>query len=433
MTVSEAPWEQLHPASVVVNLVPRAWRVVRGAWPILLAVFFGGRADPAGLLDFGLLLAFSMLTVGSTVVHFLTLRYRVADGRLEIATGLLNRQVRVIDPARIQNLELTRNVFHRMSGLVEVRLETASGTEVEGLLSALDSGAAQRLVDALEAERRRRMQEEPTEEEPPVLVKSDPWDLIRYGATATRFGAVIVLFGVGMEILQVAERERVEQLGGLFNGLGLFAIGLAAISGSWLLGIGAALVRHYGFGLTQRGRTLVAAEGLLTRRQVELRVDKVQLVTVSQPLIRRWLGFGSVLIETAAAPSSDRGGTQRSEAMIPVVETGDIDTIVRRAVPQLDVDLRTAELKPPHPRALVLALFSSVLRAAVFSGLVSWLFWPWGLLALALIPAGIVSAVLDYRFQGWLVSEEVVVARRGWWNRRTFVVALHKLQSVEVV
>src|SRR6185503_14051289 len=120
--------------------------------PIALA-FVYGQANGQGLFDLGLLLLFFGLAIGNTLVHYLTLRYRLADGRLEIRSGLLNRQARVIAADRVQNVEMVRNVFHRLSGLVEVRIETASGTEVEGLLSALSVADAEALIGALEAAR----------------------------------------------------------------------------------------------------------------------------------------------------------------------------------------------------------------------------------------------------------------------------------------
>ena len=90
----------------------------------------------------------SAVITDSNAAVYLT-QTRCGDGGSsdpEMQSGLLNRQVRVIPPERIQNVELTRNVFHRMSGLVEVRVETASGTDIEGQLSALSEHEALALM-----------------------------------------------------------------------------------------------------------------------------------------------------------------------------------------------------------------------------------------------------------------------------------------------
>ena len=146
-------WHGVHPLSVLVNFVPRTWSLLRTAWPVLLAVLYGGRGAD-GIADAITLAVFFALPFLSSTIHALTLRYRVADGRLEIRSGLLNRQARTIGLDRIQNVEQVQNVYQRISGLVEVRIETASGREVEGLLSAVSTSAADALVAELNAGRR---------------------------------------------------------------------------------------------------------------------------------------------------------------------------------------------------------------------------------------------------------------------------------------
>ena len=122
---SEAPWRSLHPASLAVNLMPQAWRVLKGFWPVILFSLINQQkqstSGSAG--DFVVFLLFVLLSVFNTVVHFLTLRYRVSGGRLEVRQGLLNRSARSIDPSRIQNVMLVQNLFHRAAGLMELRVE----------------------------------------------------------------------------------------------------------------------------------------------------------------------------------------------------------------------------------------------------------------------------------------------------------------------
>jgi putative membrane protein len=265
---SDAPWQTLHPLSLAVNLVPRAWATVRSVWPLLLALLYG-RATGEGVFDLLLLFVFFGLAVGSTVVHFLTLRYRVADRRLEIRSGLVNRQVRVIAADRVQNLEMVRNVFHRASGLVELRIETASGTEVEGLLSALTVADAQALIDALQAARGEAAPAEPLPAE--VVATNGPVELLWYGATGLRLGAVAVLVGFAYEAWVLWDPLDPEDLDRDADPAftGLFVV--AALTGAWLFGLGTALVRHHGFRLSRVGSVLVAEQGLFTRRRGELR------------------------------------------------------------------------------------------------------------------------------------------------------------------
>ncbi len=427
---SDGEWKRLHPASLAVNLVPRTWATLRSAWPLLLAVLYG-RAAGQGLFDLSLVALFFVLAISSTVVHFLTLRYRVVDGRLEMKTGLLHRQVRVIGADRIQNVEMVRNVFHRLSGMVEVRIETASGTEVEGLLSALAVDEARALIAALE-DARGEARTEGQEATGELVLANSIVDLVWYGATSTRLGGIAVLLGLLFEgfTLQNPDPDEVRRTTGFFSGAGGVAVLLAAVSGAWLFGTGTAVLRHHGFRLVRTASALVAEEGLFTRRRGVLRPAKVQLVTILEPVLRRLAGFTSIAIETAAAREGG-DGTQRSEAIVPHVARDRVRQVVEAAVP-LDLDPMSVALHPPHPAALVRATAAAVGRTALLAAIATWWLWPWGLVGWLAVPIAAGVARLDHRHQGWLVTESLVVSRRGWLNRNTWLLARAKLQSIAV-
>jgi len=431
--VPELDWRMLHPASVAVNLLPRTLAVLRGAWPLLLLIFFN-RDRSAGLansVDLLILMMFFVSTVGQTLVHFLTLRYRVNAGRLEIRTGILNRNVRVIDPDRIQNTEMYRNVAHRLSGLVEVRIETASGTEVEGLLSALTFEDAEELVDALERSKKRSRPATEEIEPPSVVVDNTIWDLIRYGATATRVGAVaVIIIGVMLDGTTYVAPDSAAELEARMTTLALIVGVIAVFSSAWVFGIGSVILRHFGFELTIDGDSLVAAEGLFNTRRVELKLHKVQLLLVSQPLLRRLAGFGSLHIETAAA-REEGGGVVAAATTVPVVESVDIDRVVRTALPSADIAVADGTFHRPHPRALYREVALSIVRTVFFGLFAWWMFGNLGALVFGWLPFAVFAAWLDYQFQGWVVTDKVVATRRGYWNRTTTIIAREKLQSLE--
>lgn len=428
---AEAPWRMLHPASAAVNLLPQTWAFVRSAWPVLLILLFRSGDEVGGqqAFDLSLLAFFLLMTIGRTLVHFLTLRYRMVQGRLEIRSGLLNRQNRVLSPEKVQNVEMVRNVFHRMSGLVEVRIETASGTEVEGMLSALSVEEAERLVSALQP--RARPAAEVDEVEIPALVENDWTDLVKFGASSSRVGASIVVMGVLYEGMLTIDPTLPLRSAGDVGWTGAFALFFAVLAGAWLVGIGNAVVAHWGYRLVLDDDALVAQEGLLTRRRVQLRVRKVQRVTLRATWLRRLLGFGSVTIETAAAGAGS-GGVQQASAMVPVVGEDEVDTLVRHAMPEADVPLASEALRRPADKALQRALIRGAIQGGIFGGVLTWVFWPMGLLGLLLVPLNLALGWLDWRYQRWLVTDRVVLSRVGFLSRTTTIVARDKLQSVDL-
>ena len=51
----DTPWQGLHPVSLAVNLLPRAWQTIRSMWPILLFVFIGGEGAGMRFIDLGVI------------------------------------------------------------------------------------------------------------------------------------------------------------------------------------------------------------------------------------------------------------------------------------------------------------------------------------------------------------------------------------------
>src|SRR5262245_2434568 len=234
---AEVPWRHVHPASFAVNLVPRAWGLLRSAWPLLLAALWGGRSRE-GLANLATLVVFFAMALASSVVHMLTLRYRVAAGRLEIRSGLLARQVRSIALERIQNVVVVRNVYHRLSGLCEVRVETASGREVEGLLSAVSFAEAERLTAELSSGGPAHHADEAPGE---ILVDNGPVDLVWSGLADLRVASVAVVLGLLAELLPQGGPDAARFAEQFTGPIGV-ALVIALVSGTWIVGIGSAVV-----------------------------------------------------------------------------------------------------------------------------------------------------------------------------------------------
>ena len=137
--------QRLHPISI---LFAFAGSLKAFAVPGLL-VLVAGRSSGGGGGDFGGLPAnwevwMMLILIPAAlmaVARHLSFRVRYESTDLVIRSGLVFRNVRHIPYSRIQNLEAVRNVFHRAFGVVEVRVENASGKETEATISVLPLAA----------------------------------------------------------------------------------------------------------------------------------------------------------------------------------------------------------------------------------------------------------------------------------------------------
>lgn len=436
---SEAPWRGLHPLSLGVNLIPQAWATARGVWPVLFALAIGGGAQGVQAVDLTLIVGFFLLTLGRTLVHFLTLRYRVQAGRFEVRVGLFSRSARVLDPARIQNIELVQNLFHKAAGLVELRVETAGDASSHGLLSALDVAEAERLraeLRALVAAQRPGAAPLPLGAAPeagqPPLLELSALELLAYGLSRRTVGTVAVLTAVGLEIFGRLGPQVAEKAQRAMTPQVLLPAVVLAFAGSWLWSAGSALLRHWRYRLWLSGGELITEEGLTTRRRAEIPRKKLQIVRADEPLLRRMMGYGSLLFETAALGVAD-GRLRQAEGVAPMVPAHRLGELCAVALPALRFDPWQAALRPAHRRALHRAVVARTLRSLVFSAVLIGLFPRYGWASVALVLAAPGLAYLDWRWQGWRLTPGVVLARTGFFTRSTWVVSRDKIQSVAVV
>jgi putative membrane protein len=427
------PWRRLHAASLWVNLVPKIWKTVRVLWPVLLAMLFTGTNDGSIWIDLVLLLIFFMVGLLRSIVHWATLRYRMDQGRLAIESGLLHRTSRIIDPQRIQNMERVQNLFHKMAGLAELRIETAGDRSTEGLLSAIHVHEAEDLMAQLKAASRPfETEDEETEESYPLLAAQSPIELVAYGLTNRGVGAIAILGVVAVEAIGVMGPEfAFRPTGTVHHLVFLISLLLLAFSASYALSILRSLHSHWRFRMTHEPGRLVTTEGLTTRRRMEIPLRKIQLVRTDEPLIRRWMGFGTLHIETAGLGFIE-GEEPRAEGVIPMVEQGELPGLIRRAIPQIHLDPWSTRLHPAHFRALIRALglrfFSTTLLVAIAAVFMQ----AWALVFFLLLIPSIPATWLDWKKQGWALDGQSIIARRGFFNQQTWLIPRDKLQSVIV-
>ncbi len=155
----------------------------------------------------------------------------------------------------------------------------------------------------------------------------------------------------------------------------------------------------------------------------------MQNLQIEESILRRWLGLASIRVQTAGyGPATKQD--ERIETLTPIARSAEIREYLNTVWPDFDWD--GVAWRPSHPRSLrrmfvrraaVIVPIALVLTAVVH---------PAGLLVLlALIPARFLAA-LHYRHRGHFRSEAYVLTREGFWNRRTYIVPIRKIQALHL-
>ncbi|WP_101925715.1 MULTISPECIES: PH domain-containing protein [Luteimonas] len=422
---------RLHPGSWLFVLLQNLRQFIV---PLLVVLFAGGRGDD------GYPWWLPMLGVGALVVvsvwQYLTFRYRVADDRLIVRSGLFERSVRQIPYSRIHNVAIHQSLLHRVMGVAEVRLESAGGQKPEAQMRVL------RLTEALALEQliRDRGQREAAhatavpdaaDASGETLLALSTAEVIKLGLISNR-GMIVVAGAVALSFQVLPERA----LGAWLASTGREAFGYASgFATTWLAkAVVLAVVRYHGFTLRRLGRRLTVERGLLSRSRSSVPRRRIQAWTLREGVLHRLFARRTLEIDTATARGGDGqggGDAQRGlDALAPIAPPDACDAIVRD-IARLPAWPPT-DWQPLHPRAWLRLLPGDVVLTALLCAALGWLFQWWGVLGLAWLPWSVFVARRHAARAGFAVDGHVVAVREGWWSRHWRFAELDKLQAVEL-
>jgi putative membrane protein len=469
--------QRLHPASLLFSF-GRSLRAF--ALPYLLVLFTASRSS-APSVPFGSVAtpnvnweAWAMIllipSALAAIARYLSFRLRYEATEIVIRSGIIFRNERHVPYARIQNLDAVQNVFHRLLGVIEVRVETGSGKGPEATISVIPAAAFEDMRRRVFAGRAPAATPVDTEaaieshaatvEDATTLLHLPLRELSLFGWLENSGFLVIgatmgllwqfdlfdsvgnLIFGDGTFGRSVAR----DVVGAVFGGTRLplgeillvVAIVVAVLVAVQVLSIGWAIIRLHDFRLIRVGEDLRTRYGLLTRVTSTIPLRRIQTLTIRQGPLERLVNRVSVRVETAGGGRGEGDKRREREWLAPILRRDELPALIRQIQPELELD--AVDWQPAHPRAFRRAAKRAVLLACFVSALSITPLergagaGPWALAVLAIaLPWTLFAAHRGVRHLGWAASDELVLFRSGWLWRNLTVARSAKIQAVTLV
>ena len=445
MTVPDAPtssppmdettqqWSRLDPRMIAVHPI----RQLVGLLPVLAIVLITGR-NSVFQISAAVGLVVALLVFGA--LRWYTTRYRVTAERVELRSGLLNRQQRSVRRDRVRTVDITAGPVHRVFGLSVVQLGT--GSTQPGQLSSLSLDA----VPAAEAERLRlslldrstldaaapSTQDRPDAPQGEVIAGMR-WSWLRYAPlTTSGLVAVGALVGFGLNLanelgLAPTDIGAVQRAGEELSGVSPTLAIAMIVATVLLVGVTGSLLIYtegwWGYRLTREpDGTLLVRRGLLTTRALSVEEKRLRGAEVSETILLRAGRGGRTSAVTTGLSARSSGG-----ALLPPAPRQEAHRVAGAA---LRTDPRHATAAPltRHPAAALTRRLTRALLPAALLVALAWLLhvlfptrWPAGLwpVALVLLPIAVLLAIDRYRNLGHALTANHVVTRAGSLLRRT--------------
>lgn len=466
---------RLHSTSLLFDLLShgRSFLV-----PAVLGLFGAARGDLFWVIASAVMFVPAVMF---SVLRYFTFCYVIKDDHLIVKQGLIFRNARTVPVKRIQNIDFVQNVLHRMFGVAEVKVETASGTKPEAVLRVLsmqemeslrrsvfksraeasepaslgqwDVGARERgelpegsavsTEDSLasDASLMLRPQNEVS------LLTLSLWDLVKAGLASNR-GLIMVGIAFGI-YFQFAEdrnyRIFIDTVGDYFPRTSSWfwtavvgaGIAMGALVLLRLLGIGWFILRFFGYQLIRRGDDLRISCGLFTKVSATVPRRRIQFISIHQNIFQRWMGLASIRIETASGASvngtADASESVAKQWFVPIVGAQLIPQILAELRPGLNWDESKLKFALLHPRAVTriqrIGIFASLLIAGL--GLILSFYWGWAF-GFLVLPLLLWYGRKQGRAMRYARMENGVVYKSGVLTKKTSMTFFEKIQTIEL-
>lgn len=430
--MNDGEFLRVHPSTILIALVEQIRRMMGVIIILLISTFTAREGDPNELLFGGL----GFIAVIFAAIQYFSFGYRVVGDHLETKSGILGRHVRIVPLARIQNVNISRSWVHRILGLVELQIETASGTGAEVKIGALQEPDAHRLKEQLTGiTAPSEVFAAPVQA---VHYRASTRDLIFAGMTENRaFVIVASAFGL-MAFTPGGDDAIIEALVDWVKGHGydsmpwwIYALGaLAFFIIGWLLSIVFTLVQFWGFELSEHDGKLRRQYGLINHFENVVPRGRIQVVRSTQSFVQSWFGYSKLHAETAGSfVLNEQGG---KTLLAPLVLGKD------------QAELKQLALSGRSIQGLE---WRSIPRRAFW---VHWRWWgliglaagagagyKWGLLVGAAVAVGILaltalSQTVAVRRSAYAMNDELVAGRQGWLLHQMEYLPLARVQAVNI-
>ena len=435
--ITRAP-RRLHASAPVLDVLPYVQQMVFPA--LVLAVSIGIWGLVVALLLAALLVLWRILA-------WSRYSYRIESGMLRIEEGVLRRSIREIPLTRIQQVDLRRQLRHRVLGVVAVRIDTAGGgSGAEAVLNAVSNEDALELRSALLLHRPGEVEPGPPATQrspdghprpvvaPDVVAQIGTRDLALAGVTGSGLLAGLSVVGFAFLALEYLPRDASEAVSegaaGLVSSVFVLAAILAVVVPLWLaIAAGTSVVQNYGFTLVRYGNDLHLRRGLLDEREATLALHRVQAVWVNENPVRRMLGLVSVQMQSAGSGTSAEGEVSR--LTVPLLRRADLPRLLELVAPGSTAVTELVPAPPAARRRSLLRAGVAVLLSTLIVGILTGSPFA-GLTLVALIPA-LWLGDASYRALGHALTTSTVVSRSGALLRNTALVPIAKSQSCRIV
>jgi len=393
------------------------------------------------------------------MISFRFFKYWILPEELVVKSGVIFRQERHIPYERIQNINQTEGILHRLFKVCKVQLESASGGRPEATFNVISLSAVKQLQHAvtqrgqINTHINENVVNESRGTDSKPLLKLSGDELVKHGVITNQGIIPIAMFFAYLSqqeqflsnlflpwfdkvvpgLNDISAEQLLASPGLLIAGL--FGLFLFCLVFFWVLSIGVSIFRFHGYQLTKNDDKLQAKMGLLTRNSANASLKRMQKITWRETPLHRLFKRVSITCKTAGNAGDNGNGYKSFRYLAPLIPTNAAQTFLT----SIDEQQNWSLLDQNHSdwQAIPFRAWSRMVKSNLFFILlvllIAYFFIEWrAFFLLLLVPLAVYDARRSARAAGFICNDDFIAYRSGWLFRNISIVRLHKAQAVSM-
>lgn len=299
---------------ILIIYINSLYKLLKVTW-LLLIIFFRNISNfsEIGYLYTGTTLLFLLLLLRAFLL-FKNFQFKISNDHFILKQGIFTKVNTSISFDRIQNINFKQNLIQQLIGVYEVSIETAGSNKIEIVIKALTYKKAQKLKQALSLKEKTTQDNLEVLKDKPLL-KISSFELFKVGLTENHFRSLAIFLAILIGFFQQL-RDIIENFGEINYLDNYFEQGAEVVYGSVMLivilliilvfvGVISSFIRvflfHFNLNVFVKNETFEINQGLLTKKSIVLKKDKVQTITISTNPLKQLLGISFITFRQAVS------------------------------------------------------------------------------------------------------------------------------------
>ena len=371
-------------------------------------------------------------------------QFKVQDNHFILKQGILNKTNTSISFDRIQNINFKQNIIQQIINVHEVNIETAGSNKTEISIKALSFQKAKALKSELSSYNSNILKEENIKEKP--FLKISLLELLKVSLTENHLQSLLIFLALLLGLYQQLEQlfsgigkdyllnEYIEKSGSSFHKSVFVFIVLFILL--VFIAILSSFVRvflfHFNLTVFIKDQNFEIYQGLLTKKSIILKKDKIQSITVSTNPIKKILGISFITFKQAV---SGEIGKKNKDKLIRIVgcKRTQVNKIKELLFNFSEVD--HLEKKQVHVYLKKRMYFLSFILLLILNGALYLTFLD-GLVFLGnvlLVPLFILFVNLIFNKRFYKISDDVLLVGSGSFDTHLTYLPFFKVQNIKMM